>query len=525
VTDSHAERRAALIAASLAVPYVLLWWLVASEWGPLMRFDQNVVESWHNAVVDAGQLDFWNFVAKASSPNFVRIFLIGVAVYFIVRREVRTALWLVAIALLTGPLNQVAKDLVERPRPDIPDQISGYSFPSGHAMTIATAMSALIVLTVLRVRRRRLRYALVGLWVLAALVVGLDRIFVAAHFPSDVVGGYLLGALLMFAVGILFGVIDSTPRKERPVAPRLSTMPQDFRTLAIVLNPIKVPDPDAFKTRMGLVARAAGWDEPLWFETTVDDAGASMARAAVAAGADMVVAAGGDGTVRVVCAEMAGTGIPLGIVPMGTGNLLARNLGIPLTADAALETALRGQDRAIDVVAVEGDSLDKTRFVVMAGLGLDAAIMAGAPDALKAKIGWTAYVVAGARHLRYPAVRVDISVDGAEPVRRRARTVVIGNVGSLQAGIPLLPDALIDDGQIDVVVIAPRRLFGWVGLALRIFSRGKRVDERLDRYTGKSVVLTTPNATPRQLDGDTVGSGKELRATIEPGLLLVRVPR
>jgi diacylglycerol kinase family enzyme len=144
---------------------------------------------------------------------------------------------------------------------------------------------------------------------------------------------------------------------------------------------------------------------------------------------------------------------------------------------------------------------------------------------LKAKIGWPAYVVAGARQLRYPAVRVDISVDGGEPVRRRARTVVIGNVGSLQAGIPLLPDALIDDGLIDVVVIAPRRLFGWVPLALRVFTRRRRTDDRLDRFTGHSVTLTVPHPTPRQLDGDTVGPGTELRAEVEPGLLLVRVPR
>ncbi|MBA3232764.1 MAG: hypothetical protein H0T17_02260 [Propionibacteriales bacterium] len=174
---------------------------------------------------------------------------------------------------------------------------------------------------------------------------------------------------------------------------------------------------------------------------------------------------------------------------------------------------------------IEGDDLPTTRFVVMAGLGLDAAIMDGAPDALKARIGWPAYVVAGARHLRYPAVRVDISVDGAEPVRRLARTVVIGNVGSLQAGIPLLPDALIDDGVLDVVVIAPRRLFGWVGLALRVMTRRRWTDDRLDRFTGKSVVITTATSTPRQLDGDTVGTGIEIRAEIEPGRLLVRVPR
>ncbi len=126
-----------------------------------------------------------------------------------------------------------------------------------------------------------------------------------------------------------------------------------------------------------------------------------------------MVAAGGDGTVRVVCAEMAGSGIPVGVIPAGTGNLLARNLGIPLAHDLALDAILNGQDRAIDMVRIEGDELAPTRFIVMAGLGLDAAIMDGAPDALKAKIGWTAYVVAGAKHLRYPAVRVDISVDGA----------------------------------------------------------------------------------------------------------------
>ena len=249
-----------------------------------------------------------------------------------------------------------------------------------------------------------------------------------------------------------------------------------------------------------------------------------MARAAVAAGADVVVAAGGDGTVRVVCSEMAGTGIPVGIIPAGTGNLLARNLGIPLSHDLALEVLLAVAG-AVDVVRIEGDGLAPTRFVVMAGLGLDAAIMGGAPDALKARIGRPAYVVAGAQQLRFPAVRVDISVDGGEPVRRRARTVVIGNVGSLQAGIPLLPDAEIDDGVLDVVVVAPRAYFGWVPVATRVLTRQRRTDHQLDRFTGKSVVVTAAHATPRQLDGNTVEPGLELRAEVEPGVLLIRVPR
>jgi diacylglycerol kinase family enzyme/membrane-associated phospholipid phosphatase len=521
----HAERRAALIAVALAAPLALLTVLVVVRWGPLMTFDRNVVNSWHGAIVGTPWTDFFNRVARISQPWTMRVVLGVIALLFVFRRQPIRAVWIVTVLLITAVAWSAGKQIVQRPRPDLPAQIGGWSFPSGHATEIAASMGLLIILTLQFVRRRRLRRALVALWIGIAALVGADRVFLAAHNPSDVLAGWLLGALIVFGVSTVFGVIDTAPAGERPVERPLSSLPESFQTLAIILNPIKVADADAFRTRVGVAARAAGWDEPLWFETTLDDAGASMARAAVAAGADVVVAAGGDGTVRVVCAEMAGTGIPVGIIPAGTGNLLARNLGIPLAHDEALETVLRGQDRAIDVVAIEGDELDRTRFVVMAGLGLDAAIMDGAPDALKARIGWTAYLVSGARHLRYPAVRVDISVDGAEPVRRRARTVVIGNVGSLQAGIPLLPDALIDDGLIDVVVIAPRRLFGWVPVVLRIFSRGKRIDERLDRYTGRSVVLTTPHATPRQLDGDTVGPGTELRATIEPGLLLIRVPR
>ncbi len=523
MTDSRAEQRAALIAVALAAPIALLTFLVAVRWGPLMTFDRDIVRSWNGSVTATAWADFFTAVARISQPWTGRLVLLVVAVLLTVRGERRVPLWILTVLVTTAASWSILKQLVARPRPDVPAQIGGWSFPSGHATEIAATMGLLIVLTMQRVRRRRLRRGLIAVWIVIGALVGADRVFVGAHYPSDVVAGWLLGGLIVFTVSALFGVVDTDP--EPPTERPLSTMPQELRTLAIILNPIKIPDADAFKVRVGLAARAAGWDEPLWFETTVDDAGASMARAAVAAGADVIAAAGGDGTVRVVCAEMAGTGVPVGVIPAGTGNLLARNLGIPLSQDEAVDTVIHGQDRAIDVVAVEGDNLDKTRFVVMAGLGLDAAIMAGAPDALKARLGWTAYVVAGARHLRYPAVRVDISIDGAKPVRRRARTVVIGNVGLLQAGIPLLPDALIDDGLLDVVVIAPRRLFGWVPLALRVFTRGKRTDELLGRFTGRSVMLTVPNATPRQLDGDTVGPGTELRASIEPGLLLVRVPR
>jgi diacylglycerol kinase family enzyme len=295
--------------------------------------------------------------------------------------------------------------------------------------------------------------------------------------------------------------------------------------VAVVLNPIRVTDLAGFTRVVEAAAQRHGWELPRWYETTRDDAGIAMTHQALADGAEVVVAAGGDGTVRVVSSELARTGVPLGIVPLGTGNLLARNLGLPLRATEAVDVALSGQDRAIDVVRVSGDGLAESCFTVMGGLGFDAAIMAGASDALKARMGWRAYVVSALRNLRYPARRVDVSVDDGPYQRFRARTVVIGNVGLLQAGIPLLPDARFDDGLLDVVVIAPQRLVGWLRVVVRVLRRGRHTDARLARMTGTQVVVRCNQPLARQLDGDPVGEGRELRARVMAGTLLVRVPR
>ena len=165
------------------------------------------------------------------------------------------------------------------------------------------------------------------------------------------------------------------------------------RRLAVVLNPIKVEDVGQFRSIVTTMAVEAGWSEPTWHYTTVEDPGTGMAEAAAVEGADLVMVCGGDGTVREVCAELAGTGIPVGIVPAGTGNLLARNLGIPLYIRAAIDVALNGQDRAIDLVEVGGDGIEDTHFMVMAGMGFDAAIMEGVNEDLKKRVGWVAYVV------------------------------------------------------------------------------------------------------------------------------------
>ncbi|MET0929651.1 MAG: diacylglycerol kinase family protein, partial [Aeromicrobium sp.] len=296
------------------------------------------------------------------------------------------------------------------------------------------------------------------------------------------------------------------------------------RRAAVVINPSKVGDVGEFKSRVRAVAEISGWGEPIWYETSIEDPGHGQATAALHEEVDLIIAAGGDGTVRAVCEEVARTGVAVGILPHGTGNLLARNLGIPLNTRDALDVAFGGQDRAIDLSSLKTDTGTNTTFLVMAGLGMDAAIMTGVNDQLKSKVGWLAYFVSGVKAARFPAMKVQIAVDDGEFKKFRARTVVVGNVGFLQGGIPLLPDAQIDDGMLDVVVIAPKRFIGWLAIIVRVVGRQKRTNERLDRMTGSTVHIKAEKAMPMQLDGDPVGEGQEIRATVKPGVLLVRVP-
>ena len=343
------------------------------------------------------------------------------------------------------------------------------------------------------------------------------------HNVSDVIAGYLLGAGVVLA---WLAFYDPTPRSIALDSPPLAeAVPNQRKKLAVILNPSKIDDADQFRTLVEALATESGFTTVVWWETTVEDTGYGMAHEAAVSGADLVLAIGGDGTIRAVCEELAGTGVPVGIVPAGTGNLLARNLDIPLYLRSAVDVALNGQDRAIDMVEVSGDKMEDATFLVMAGMGFDAAIMEGVNEDIKAKVGWLAYVWSALKSLMFPAIRIDVSVDGGEFTRHRARTLVIGNVGFLQAGMPLIPDAAIDDGQLDVVLLYPRRFLSWLPLAIRVMTRSKRTDELIARMSGREVVVRASVDAPRQLDGDLIAPGKEIRARCIHGRLLVRVPR
>ena len=434
----------------------------------------------------------------------------------------RPALWMLVVTAGAATTTTVMKAVFSRERPDYAHmQLTDGGFPSGHSSGAAVAAGLAITLALLFLRRRNQRRFVTVAAVVFALLIGLDRLLLGVHGLTDVLTGFAVAALWVTGTAYVF---DPTPRS--PVLDPLPTPIPATRELAVILNPVKVEDPAAFRALVNARARELGWSEPTWFETRVEDTGRSMAHDAALGGAELVVVCGGDGTVRAVCAELAGTGIPVGVVPAGTGNLLARNLALPLYLNAAIDVALNGQDRAIDIVRISGDGLEPDEhFLVMAGMGFDAAIMEGANEQIKAKVGWLAYVVSGLRNVMFRAVPVEISVDDEPFTKHRARTIVVGNVGFLQAGLPLLPDATIDDGRIDVVLINPRRFLHWLLVVVRVVGRTKKLDDTVNRMTGRKVVIRTSHDTPRQIDGDPVGAGQELICECLAGKLLVRVPR
>ena len=448
--------------------------------------------------------------------------LVGVS---LLRGHPRAAVFSVLVLASTPLINSSLKALLGRERPEWQNLLhfhSTMSFPSGHASQTTALAGVLSVLAALYLRRTNLRRLVHAVAVLLVLLAGADRVLLGRHYPSDVLGGVLLGAAICL-IGV--AIHNPTPRGHAESVEPLPEVYGAKRRLAVVLNPIKVEDVGQFRSVVETMAQESGWLEPSWHLTTIEDPGTGMAERAAIAGADLVMVCGGDGTVREVCAELAGTGIPVGIIPAGTGNLLARNLDIPLYLRSAIDVALNGQDRAIDLVDVSGDGISDTHFMVMAGMGFDAALMEGVNEDIKKKIGWFAYILSGLKSLMFPAVRIEVQIDDEEPTVHRARTVVVGNVGYLQAGMPLLPDAVIDDGVLDVVILHPKKFLSWVPLALRVLARSSSVDELIDRRTGQRVVLRAAHDTPRQLDGDSIGAGRELRMECVHGRLLVRVPR
>lgn len=311
---------------------------------------------------------------------------------------------------------------------------------------------------------------------------------------------------------------------------------------AFVVNPTK--DGTAELRERAMRACAIRYlPEPMWIHTTEEDPGTGQARDAIEAGADVVVAVGGDGTVRAVAEALAGEDVAMGIIPVGTGNLFARNLDLPLTdAGALLRTVLEGEEARVDVGWMDIDKAfpphvppSSHLFLVMAGAGIDAEMVAGADPILKRRLGWFAYFFAAVEHLGDKRIKATVAVDEGEAVSTEMRTVLLANAGRLPGGLQLIPDASVTDGELDIATLDARGgLVGWTELFGSVVAQGAGIKQtellrmwrtsRIDHRRGREVTIEMETPQRVQVDGESLGRALGVRGRIQAGALLVRVP-
>lgn len=305
--------------------------------------------------------------------------------------------------------------------------------------------------------------------------------------------------------------------------------------LGIIWNPSKIGEAElrsAVDDHLG--GSAGGASAVQWWETSPDDPGLGMARDAVKAGCTTVIAVGGDGTVRAVAEALAGTDVALGIVPQGTGNLLARNLEVPLEdIPAALARISTGETRTIDLgwVSINGE---ERAFAVMVGFGVDAQMLVETDDDLKDRAGWLAYVEAMGRAMAGTEMTgITMTIDGGEAQELRGHTLLIGNCGMVQGGIRLLPDAKIDDGLLDLLLVSADGALQWLDTARsviwdngirRLLKGGTESAVSTDstrHLTAERVRIDLDKPLAFEVDGEELGEVDAFEVRVQAGALRV----
>jgi YegS/Rv2252/BmrU family lipid kinase len=267
------------------------------------------------------------------------------------------------------------------------------------------------------------------------------------------------------------------------------------------------------------VLEAQGVGDPLWYEVPKAKQAPDQVRRALKKGADLVFAWGGDGTVRRCIGEVAGSKAALAVIPAGTANLFATNMGIPSDIEQAVAIGLRGERRRFDVGCFEGE-----RFAVMAGVGFDAAMIRDS-ESLKERLGRMAYLWSGSRNLREEAFEAVIEVNGAEWFQGRATCVLLGNVGKLFGGVEVFPGAKPDDGQLELGIVTAEGLVQWARTLART-AAGDPVRSPFVRATkAESVKVKLDRKIRYELDGGDRTKVKSFKVKVEPGALELCVPQ
>jgi YegS/Rv2252/BmrU family lipid kinase len=262
-----------------------------------------------------------------------------------------------------------------------------------------------------------------------------------------------------------------------------------------------------------------GISDPPWHEVRKSKHVPERVQELVDQGIDLLFVWGGDGTVQRAIDALAGRPVTIAIVPAGTANLLATNLGLPEDLDGCVRIGLHGARRSLDVGKVNGE-----HFAVMAGAGLDAMMIKSADAGLKDKMGRIAYVWTGAKNVQLEPVRMSIQVDGRSWFEDEASCVLVGNVRDILGGLTVFPEAAFDDGRLDVGVVTADGWWEWARTLGRSVLGNVSASPFVQMTTGRTIEVRLNEEMPYQLDGGDRKETKKLKIKVKPGAISVAVP-
>jgi YegS/Rv2252/BmrU family lipid kinase len=263
----------------------------------------------------------------------------------------------------------------------------------------------------------------------------------------------------------------------------------------------------------------AGVVDPVWHEVRKSRDAAERVRKMANRGVDVLFVWGGDGMVQRCIHALGDAQVALAILPAGTGNVLARNLGVPFDIEKAVDVGLHGTRRALDVGRINGE-----RFAVMAGTGFDALMIRDADRNLKGRLGRVAYVWSGAKHLRERPFKAKVRVDGTTWFEGKAGCVLVGNLGRVVGGIDVFERASPDDGLLDVGVVTAHGVTQWARALARTAAGSADRSPFVHTTQARKVRVKLDRAVPYELDGGAKRATDRLRIRIEPAAVTVCVP-
>ncbi|OLB80160.1 MAG: sphingosine kinase [Actinobacteria bacterium 13_2_20CM_2_71_6] len=263
----------------------------------------------------------------------------------------------------------------------------------------------------------------------------------------------------------------------------------------------------------------AGYENPLWYEVPKSAKAVKKARKARKKGADLVFVWGGDGMVQHCVDALAGTDVTLAILPAGTANLLAGNLGIPQDLPEAVRIGLYGARHQLDLGKLNGE-----HFAVMAGAGFDGEMIREADRSLKDKLGRLAYVWTGFRHVHDRPTPMRVDIDGSTWFDGKASCVLLGNVGTITGGIPAFDGARPDDGWLDVGVATAAGPAQWARTFGRMITGRARHSPFVRTTRAKTIDVRLGAPMTYELDGGARDPITRLKGRVVPQAVTICVP-